>query len=133
MLQPAKFLLAEEELVKVWIPKMKFSHDFEAKKVMKAKGLTLPFERHVFDFSNMIDFGNIFIKEIFHKAFVEVNEEGTVAAAVSVFDMPLGCAFGTDKPPESSFVADHPFLFMIVEDVSKLVVFTGAVLNPLQG
>ena len=133
-LHPKNFPLKTKELSQVWIPKVKFSYDFEAQELMKEKRLTLPFDPDNADFSNMVESPvNIYIGEIIHKAFVEVNEEGTEAAAVTVVLMGCGCAPGRVKPPKPSFVADHPFMFMIIEDSSKLVVFTGAVLNPLQG
>ena len=133
-LHPKNFPLNTEELSRVWMPKVKFSYDFEAQELMKAKTLTLPFDPYNADFSNMVESPvNIYIGSIIHKAFVEVNEEGTEAAAVTVARMRFGCALGMVERPKPSFVADHPFMFMIIEDSSKLVVFTGAVLNPLQG
>ncbi|EXB37633.1 hypothetical protein L484_021839 [Morus notabilis] len=123
-LQPTQFSLREQELSMLKIPKMKFTYDFDVQEHMKVKGLTLPFDPLHADFTNMVDPRGVFVDSILHKACIEVNEEGTEAAAVTgarMMTMSL-------KP---SFVADHPFMFMIVEDFSKLVVFTGAVVNPL--
>ena len=131
-LHPKNFPLKIEELSRVWIPKAKFLYEFEAQELMQAKSLTLPFDKDNADFSNMVESPkNIYIGSIIHKAFVEVNEEGTEAAAVTVCLMRCTAAPGMLKRPKPSFVADHPFMFMIVEDFSNLVVFTGAVLNPL--
>ncbi|CAL1408554.1 unnamed protein product [Linum trigynum] len=63
---------------------------------------------------------------MFHKAFVEVNEEGTEAAASTAPRFIRQC--GRRNPP--SFVADHAFMFTIVEERSGIVLFLGAVVNP---
>lgn len=134
MLQSKMLNLNSEELSQVWKPKMKFSHGFKAIELMKAKGLTLPFDRNEADFSRMVRTPNgvtVYVNIILHKAFVEVNEEGTEAAAVTFVGTALGCSGPGMKRPKPSFVAEHPFMFMIVEDFSKLVLFTGAVVNPL--
>nr|XP_020176188.1 serpin-Z2A-like [Aegilops tauschii subsp. strangulata] len=66
------------------------------------------------------------LDDVFHKAVVEVNEEGTEAAACTAASGRVKqCA---RKPME--FVADHPFAFYIVEEVSGAVVFAGHVLDP---
>ena len=71
---------------------------------------------------------DLYIDSVFHKAFVEVNEEGTEAAAASAAVVQLrGLFFG--GPTE--FVADHPFVFLIREDITGVVLFVGHVLNPL--
>ena len=126
-LDPEHFGLQSQELLYVYIPKMKFSRCFEAQELVKAKGLTLPFDSERADFTNMVEGSKICIGSIIHKAFVEVNEEGKEADAVT------RCGPEVIECLKPSFMADHPFLFMIVEDLSKLIVFAGAVLNPLQG
>ncbi|TVU11132.1 hypothetical protein EJB05_44698, partial [Eragrostis curvula] len=67
------------------------------------------------------------VQDVFHKAVIEVNEEGTEAAAVTY----TGLIIGASCPPRVTvdFVADHP-LFFIVEKVSSAVVFAGYVLDP---
>ncbi|PQP95010.1 hypothetical protein Pyn_09245 [Prunus yedoensis var. nudiflora] len=62
-------------------------------------------------------------------AVIEVNEEGTEAAAVSVWDN-MGMCLGEYEPPVD-FVADHPFLFLIREEMTGAVLFIGQLLNPL--
>ena len=65
------------------------------------------------------------LSEVFHKAFVEVNEEGTEAAGATAAVMMLRCAL---RP--ASFVADHPFLFFIRHNPSMSVLFAGRYCSP---
>lgn len=71
------------------------------------------------------------ISNMVQKSGIEVNEEGTEAAS-GFYCGGLGCAPSKRKrPPPKDFIADHPFLFMIREDTSRVVFFLGAVVNPL--
>lgn len=74
---------------------------------------------------------NVNSRTILHTACIEVDEKGTVAAAATRVQLATAAAPRKYKPPTESFVADHPFVFTIIEDSSKLVLFTGAVVNPL--
>lgn len=70
-------------------------------------------------------------QKIHHKAFIEVDEKGTVAAAATVADDEMGCCL--EKEIEKvviDFVADHPFLIFIREDKTRMVQFIGHVLDP---
>ncbi|KAM3388325.1 hypothetical protein ACQJBY_010853 [Aegilops geniculata] len=72
------------------------------------------------------------LSDVIHKAVIEVNEEGTVAAAVSMMYADIGC-YVTPRPPPPppvDFVADHPFVYFIVEEATDTVVFAGHVLDP---
>ncbi|KAK2992331.1 hypothetical protein RJ640_020324 [Escallonia rubra] len=113
------------------IPKFKFSYGFEASEVLKELGLVLPFSGEE-GLTEMVDSPagqNLYVSSIFHKSFIEVNEEGTEAAAASA------CVIMTCSLPRFSdkmdFVADHPFLFLIRENMTGVVLFIGQVLNPL--
>ncbi|KAE9458518.1 hypothetical protein C3L33_09566, partial [Rhododendron williamsianum] len=112
-----------------WIPKFKFSFGFEASKVMKGLGLVLPFSGGE-GLIEMVDSPSVglYISSIFHKACIEVNEEGTEAAAASACVMTWDCYV---EPQVVDFVADHPFLFVIREDMTGVVLFIGQVLNPI--
>jgi serpin B len=75
---------------------------------------------------------NLYVSNIFHKSFIELNEKGTKAAAVTAAKHLFLCRKRTrllQKPID--FVADHPFLFLIREDLSGTIPFIGQVLNPL--
>jgi len=115
------------------IPKFKISFGFEASKVLKGLGLVLPFSGGE-GLTEMVDDStvgrNLYVSSIFHKSFIEVNEEGTEAAAASAGVVKLRGLSMTEK---IDFVADHPFLFVIREDMTGVVLFIGQVLNPLVG
>jgi serpin B len=113
------------------IPKFKISMEINLKQILKNLGLVLPF-RKTGDFSAMVDspeVGNYYVSYVGHKCFVEVNEEGTEAAAASGLVIEQHCAAPIKEPID--FVADHPFLFMIREDRSGVVLFVGHLLNPM--
>ncbi|KAF8405091.1 hypothetical protein HHK36_009989 [Tetracentron sinense] len=120
---------SEEKLADFWIPKFKISFGFEASETMKELGLNLPFMKNVGELTEMVDSHliskELYVSQIFHKACIEVNEEGTEAAASTA------TIFGRFASRPQTFVADHPFLFLIREELSRIVFFTGAVLNPL--
>ena len=83
------------------------------------------------DFSGMTSGRGLFISAVIHKAFVDVNEEGTeAAAATGVIMAPPSAA--TETSPPIVFKADHPFAFMIWDHRNDSVVFMGRMLNPQQ-
>uniref|UniRef100_A0A2P2JEK7 Protein Z n=1 Tax=Rhizophora mucronata TaxID=61149 RepID=A0A2P2JEK7_RHIMU len=111
------------------IPKFKISFGLEASKALKGLGLVLPFSAEG-DLTEMVVStsagSNLYVSSIFHKSFIEVNEEGTEAAAASAAVVALrGLPL-----PAIDFVADHPFLFLIREDKTGVVLFIGHVLQP---
>ncbi|MFS7938106.1 putative Serpin family protein [Helianthus anomalus] len=121
----------KEKVGEFFIPKFKIEFGFKASDMLKKLGLVLPFE--VGDgFTEMIDSPigeGLYVSTIEHKSLVEVNEEGTEAAAVTVGIMREG---SRQRAPSTfvDFVADHPFLFVIREDVTGVVLFMGQVIDP---
>jgi serpin B len=91
----------------------------------KAMGMVLPFQGAA-DFSVMNGRKDLFIGAIFHKAFVDVNEEGTEAAAASAVVM----TEGSEPPAPPVFRADHPFVFLIWDKASGNILFLGRLVNP---
>ncbi|PHT98494.1 Serpin-ZX [Capsicum chinense] len=122
--------LEEVRVRKFLIPKFKISFGIEASKVLKGLGLTLPF---IGGLTEIV--GNNFplaVSKVFHKSFIEVNEEGTEATAVTFATMRFGSSCGTIVKEEwIDFVADHPFLFFVKDETSSAVLFMGTLLNPL--
>ncbi|KAJ9186684.1 hypothetical protein P3X46_002229 [Hevea brasiliensis] len=111
------------------IPKFKISFGFEASEALKRQGFVLPFSSQA-DLSEMVDSsvgGNLLVSSIFHKSMLEVNEEGSEAAAASAADMTMKRGDTTMM----DFAADHPFLFLVREDKSGVILFIGQMLYPL--
>jgi serpin B len=78
------------------------------------------------NFAGMDGIAMLFIKAVLHKAFLEVNEEGTEAAAATAVVMTIK---GLPQP-HHVFRADHPFLFLIRENSTGSVLFMGRVVDP---
>ncbi|CAN7139204.1 unnamed protein product [Brassica rapa subsp. narinosa] len=114
------------------IPKFKFSFGFEASDVLKGLGLTSPFsgEDGLTEMVESPEMGkNLKVSSIFHKACIEVNEEGTEAAAASAGVIKLrGLAMEEEM---IDFVADHPFLLVVMENITGVILFIGQVIDPL--
>uniref|UniRef100_M8BN59 Putative serpin-Z8 n=1 Tax=Aegilops tauschii TaxID=37682 RepID=M8BN59_AEGTA len=116
------------------MPKFKLSFHSSVAAVLKKLGLELPFCQQG-NLSDMVeDDGSglpIVVDDVIHKAVVEVNEEGTEAAAATMVVQGLGCAMPSPPtPPQVDFIADHPFAYYIVEEATGAVVFAGHVLGP---
>jgi serpin B len=114
----------------VLLPKFKLSFFASLVGVLRGLGLVEAFTEEA-DLSGLVDqrVCDVRLDEVFHKAVVEVNEKGTKAAAcTAVGGRVKQCARRPETPKE--FIADHPFAFYIVEEVSGAVVFAGHVLDP---
>ncbi len=114
--------------VEIHLPRFKTTSLFDLKQSLTALGLTDAFDPQLADFSGISGTRDLFISAAVHKAFVEVNEEGTEAAAatgisVGVTSMPM---------PPKIFRADRPFIFLIRENASGKILFMGRITNPLK-
>jgi len=112
--------------VVVFLPKFKMTREFNLSKTLAAMGMKDAFLPRQADFTGMTGEKDLFISAVVHKAFVEVNEEGTEAAAAT------GGVMGvTSVPaPPPVFRADHPFMFMIREVKTGSVLFMGRLVTP---
>ena len=107
------------------MPKFTMTVQFELAKTLGAMGMPEAFSESA-DFSGMTGGKDLFISAVAHKAFVEVNEEGTEAAAATGVAMRLTAA----PAPPPLFRADHPFIFLIRHKPSGSILFLGRVVNP---
>ncbi len=114
----------KQELV-VNLPKFKLESSFDLGGTLQQMGMTDAFSDAA-DFSGMDGTRELFISAVLHKAFVEVNEEGTEAAAATAVVMKLRSV----PPPPRQFIADHPFLFFIRENSTGAILFMGRVMDP---
>lgn len=108
----------------VWLPKFKLTSDFKLNQALSEMGMPLAFDKEKADFTGMTNKPLLYISALIHKAFVEVNEEGTEAAAATAVEMML-----RSLPP--MFKADRPFIFLIRDTQSDSILFLGRVVNPL--
>jgi serpin B len=117
--------------VSVFFPRFKLTIPVKLNSALKALGMTDAFGNAA-NFSGMAD-GRageaLFIESVLHKAFVEVNEEGTEAAAATVVHMAKKNGGGGHKPTPV-FRADHPFVFMIRDGRTGSILFLGRVIKP---
>ena len=113
--------------VRVVFPKFTLETDYRLLGTLAAMGMSTAFSPDA-DFSGMDGTDMLFISEVVHKAFVDVSEEGAEAAAATGVVMNLKSAPGGDTTPV--FRADHPFIFLIVEEDSGTILFAGRVVNP---
>ncbi len=111
--------------VDVWLPRFKVTQSFSLGGTLAALGMPLAFTEAA-DFSGMTGSKGLFISAVLHKAFVEVNEEGTEAAAATAVVMTRESV----APPKPEFRADHPFLFALRDTRSGSVLFLGRLVDP---
>ncbi|XP_056698766.1 serpin-Z10-like [Spinacia oleracea] len=148
-----KIKLKYEKIDKLSIPKFSSECELQISDIMKKLGLTLPFDRNCKDLTGIVNSPSkeeeVYVSDIIQNCRVEVDEQGTKAAAFTRARMMVGCSWPPPPPPPRGeariphiaspmppppikFVADHPFLFMIREDISGAILFVGTMLNPLQ-
>ncbi len=113
--------------VTVYLPKFEMETQFNLAKQLASMGMPDAFVTLIADFSGINGKRDLFIQEVCHKAFVDVYEEGTEAAAAT--GVSIACGARTPPPP-ATFRADHPFLFMIVDNRSGSILFLGRLMNP---
>ena len=112
--------------IQVSIPKFTFGTNYDLKALLKKMGITNAFNDELANLSGIAHVesgGNLFVSKAFHDAFVDVNEVGTEAAAVTTI------VTARESGPKS-FTADHPFLFLIQDDESGTILFFGKVMDP---
>jgi serpin B len=109
--------------VHVRLPRFRVSSAFELGRTLSHMGMPTAFQSDA-DFSGMTGSRELFIGNVLHKAFVEVNEEGTEAAAASAAVMTKAALRVYD------FTADHPFLFLILEHSTGNILFMGRLVDP---
>ncbi|UCG32286.1 MAG: serpin family protein [Phycisphaerales bacterium] len=109
--------------VQVSLPRFKLETRFDLSNTLQAMGMTDAFSGAAADFSGMTGQRDLFISLVIHEAQVEVNEEGTEAAAATAVVMRKG-------PLPAAFTADHPFCFLIRDKETGSILFLGRVTNP---
>uniref|UniRef100_A0A8C0G1E0 Serpin B6 n=1 Tax=Chelonoidis abingdonii TaxID=106734 RepID=A0A8C0G1E0_CHEAB len=111
--------------VEVFLPRFKLEQAYDLKPVLESMGMADAFDSDKVDLSGMSASNDLVLSEVVHKSFVEVNEEGTEAAAATGVIL-AGCCL--QIPPQ--FTADHPFLFFIRHNKTGNILFYGRFCSP---
>ena len=120
--------MAPVSKVIVTLPRFKATQEFELSSALRALGMPQAFASNA-DFSGMTGKRDFAISAVIHKAFVDVNEEGTEAAAATAVTM-RALAMRVPGPPPPVFRADHPFVFLIRDNGSRSILFMGRMTDP---
>ena len=115
--------------VDVKLPKFKFTAQFKLKQTLSDMGMPIAFSGGA-DFSGMCSGEKLAISDVIHKAFVDVHEKGTEAAAATAVIVRTLSAPVRPLLPTANFHADHPFVFLIRDNRSGSILFAGRVVNP---
>ncbi|MBN1390751.1 MAG: serpin family protein [Candidatus Thermoplasmatota archaeon] len=120
------------EWVDVYLPKFKFEQKYTLNDPLIALGMEKAFDPNEADFSGIKESGDpLFISRVIHQSFVEVNEEGTEAAAATAVIMENSASpIGGSEPRPVEFRADHPFIFFIEHKETGQILFMGKVEDP---
>ncbi|XP_020851440.1 plasminogen activator inhibitor 2 [Phascolarctos cinereus] len=120
-----KKVTMESNDVHVFLPKFKLEKNYELKSILQSMGIKDAFSISEANFSGMSERNDLFLSQVFHQAAVDVNEEGTEAAAGTG-----GVMTGRSGHVGLQFVADHPFLFFIRHNKTNTILFFGRFCSP---
>jgi serpin B len=122
--------LAPEDKVILTLPRFTMTQQFELSSVLATMGMPKAFSNAA-DFSGMTGKLDFTISAAIHKAFIDVNEQGTEAAAATAIVMRATAArMPIPEPPPIVFRADHPFLFLLRDEKTGGILFMGRVADP---
>jgi serpin B len=116
--------------VTLFLPRFRLETAFDLVPVLRRLGVTQAFTGDA-DFSGITAADRLLINAVAHKAYIDVDEQGTEAAAATAITFRPTAAF--QAPPPVTLVVDRPFLFAIVDGATGLVLFLGQVSHPRSG
>jgi serpin B len=111
--------------VQVWLPRFSMTRSKEMSDLLKELGMKSAFDPYAADFSGINSSEGLYVSDVFHKAFINVDETGTEAAAATAVVVGVTAI---EVPQE--FRADHPFLFFILDKHTGTILFMGRVADP---
>jgi len=118
----------QQKKVEIFLPRFKLESSFDLSRTLTAMGMPNAFGPQA-DFSGMDGTRLLYISGVFHKAWGEVNEKGTEAAAATAVAV-AAMAVRKPPPPPPVFRADHPFVFLIRDTRSGSILFLGRLAEP---
>jgi serpin B len=110
------------------LPRFSATGSFDLGRQLKTMGMPAAFDRNAADFSGMTGDRSLFLSNVIHKAVVEVNEEGTVAAAASGTVYLSASSRSTEQV--LLIAVDHPFLFLLRDNATGTILFLGRTVDP---
>lgn len=113
--------------VVVTMPRFKFAFETKLNNVLAQMGMVKAFQPNIADFSKISD-EDLYISSAIHKSFIDVNENGTEAAAVTSITFTTTSV--GNEPPKTIFYVDKPFVFAITEKDTDAILFIGEVQKP---
>ncbi len=114
-----------EKNVDIYLPKFKVETKYQLNEYLKQLGMVIPFTYSA-DFSGMNGYKELFISRVVHKAFIDVNEEGTEAAAATAVIMERLII----EPSRIVFDCNHPFMYLIQHKQTGTILFMGTITDP---
>jgi serpin B len=120
---------AKEHQVTITMPKFKTTAEFELSETLKKMGMPLAFTEQG-DFTGITKDEKLYISKVVHKAFIDLDEKGTEAAAATAVIMKRASA-AVHQKPKANFKADHPFVYMIRDQATGSILFMGRLTDPL--
>jgi serpin B len=116
-----------EREVRVYLPRFKMTAEFKLNEALQSLGMSDAFNRARSNLSGITNAEQLYISAVIHKAFVDVNEEGTEAAAATAIVVKPTSAV---VDPSPTFRADRPFFFAIRDNRSGSILFAGRLVEP---
>ena len=111
--------------VDLWLPRFSSSSKFQLNETLSQLGMRDAFVPATADFSGIAGGGNLYISKAIHQAFVEINEQGSEAAAATAVVMDR-----ESEPRIIEFRADRPFIYVIIDEPSGALLFVGRLVAP---
>jgi serpin B len=112
------------------IPKFKVEESYDLKPILRHLGISEIFDRTAANFTKMVspqlNSHDVHVSDARHKSYIEVNEESSEAAAATTIEM----IFTSAMTPPFEFIADHPFMFVILDNETKTTLFMGRYAEP---
>ncbi len=115
--------------VNLWLPRFKLEYFITLNDALKAMGMESAFNPLTADFTKMRPVRDLYISNVLHKTFINVDEKGTEAAAVTAIEIALTAVVTPNN--EIYMRVNHPFIFAIRENTSGAILFIGKVVNPI--
>jgi serpin B len=107
------------------LPRFKVEEKYDLQVPLEHMGMVDAFDPQKADFSGMSSIPGLVVSKVLHKSFVEVNEEGTEAAAATGVEVSVRSAQIAED-----FCCDHPFLFFIIHRMTNSILFFGRICSP---